>query len=309
MKKIKIIVHPGGAHLDDFVTCAEALVAVVLKHRGMVTLDEVVRDTLIQRREPTKAELDDPEVLVADVGGRYEVDKNNFDHHQLPVESEDCAMTLFAKSVCTRKSSIYCFGETLFDVMSKIFPWYETRAFLDSNGPYKAADRAGVKWGQVVPFGGPFEEMILDRFENCTADVRAALVAPLAKKILDVMRILEKVKVATRFVGGTPKFAAIPPTIICVYDFTQNDPDDVDIVSDILLKDKEDGVAIFKDKRGPGWGLLRLRDDPRIDFNLVREDPRMNFVHANGFYATTKEPLPIEEVCTEIIYKAKKPVE
>ena len=76
-----------------------------------------------------------------------------------------------------------------------------------------------------------------------------------------------------------------------VIDFTRADPADVDVVSDAILAPVRGGVAILQDKRGPGYALLRIKDDPRVDLSKAKDLPCMRFVHANGFYATTKEPL------------------
>ena len=48
------------------------------------------------------------------------------------------------------------------------------------------------------------------------------------------------------------------------------------------------GVAIFHDNRGPGLTLLRLRDDPRINFTRVKDDAEVSFAHAGGFIVKTK---------------------
>ena len=65
-----IITHPGRAHFDEFF--AVSLVLAV----------DSAADFSIQRRNPTKEELDDPNVWVIDIGERYEPERRNFDHHQ-----------------------------------------------------------------------------------------------------------------------------------------------------------------------------------------------------------------------------------
>jgi len=64
----RIIVHPGIFHADDVFACAW------LRHLGC--------DAPVDRRVPTPEELEDPAVLVADIGGRHEPALMNFDHHQ-----------------------------------------------------------------------------------------------------------------------------------------------------------------------------------------------------------------------------------
>lgn len=67
-KIAKIVVHPGIFHADD--------VCVVAYLRLLGCLAPV------ERRTPSQEEMEDPTVLVADVGGRYEISAFNFDHHQ-----------------------------------------------------------------------------------------------------------------------------------------------------------------------------------------------------------------------------------
>jgi uncharacterized UPF0160 family protein len=64
-----IIVHPGVFHADD------ALAVAIL-------FFVVGRRLPVERRNPTDEELDDPEVIVVDVGGRFDVRTRCFDHHQ-----------------------------------------------------------------------------------------------------------------------------------------------------------------------------------------------------------------------------------
>ena len=280
----KIIVHGGSAHLDDFVAVAEAIAAECLSRR--VQPDEVIKGLIVARRDPTQEEVENPDVLVMDVGGVHDPKKACFDHHQLPRGTKECAMTLFAKSV-----SIDGDG-TLFDVMKRLFPWYETRAVLDSCGPFNAAKEEGVEWAVVEKFLGPFEGIVLKAFEATPDDKRAEVVLPFAAEITAKILALKCVKPAVRMVGE-----------VKVVDFGACDPRLVDLVSDALTAPLPDGVAVFKDRRGDGWGLLRIKDDPRIDFCSCKDDPRMGFVHANGFYCTTKEPVG-PEVVDEIVAKA-----
>jgi uncharacterized UPF0160 family protein len=63
-----IIVHPGVFHADDAFTLA--------------ILFTLIGKVPVERRDPTPEELDDPTVVVVDVGGRFDVRTRCFDHHQ-----------------------------------------------------------------------------------------------------------------------------------------------------------------------------------------------------------------------------------
>ena len=275
MKKL-IIVHPGNAHLDEFVACAEALVAEAwIDPDSAITLHQRVT---IARREPTAEEINNPEVLVLDVGGVHDPARACFDHHQLPRGTHECAMTLFAKSVRHPTT-----GESLYDIMCRLYPWYATRCTLDSCGPYNAAREEGVEWETVAKFLGPFEDIVLSAFADGTDDERVGITLHFANDILVKIEAESCVRVALeRWTTAQG---------VDVIDFTRADPADVDVVSDAILAPVRGGVAILQDKRGPGYALLRIKDDPRVDLSKATDLPCMRFVHANGFYATTKEPL------------------
>lgn len=274
----KIIVHGGNAHLDDFCACAEALVARSWDWDYFrEPLDKVASETIIERRDPTTAELDDPEVVVLDVGGRLDDATACYDHHQLPRGSRDCAMTLFAKCVPLP-------GEegTLYEAMARLFPWYTTRATLDSNGPFATAKEKGVEWATVVSFLGPFEDIVLNAFVEASPESRAQVVLPFAKEIL------AKLTAETKVLESIERWTTEQD--VNVIDFTKADPADVDVVSEAILASAPNGVAIFRDKRGAGYGILRIKDDPRVDLAKAKDMACVSFAHANGFYATTREP-------------------
>lgn len=67
----KIITHPGIFHADE--VCAIAY----LQHLNVIN-----SQTVILRKVPTVEELNDPTILVLDIGGQYQPELNNYDHHQ-----------------------------------------------------------------------------------------------------------------------------------------------------------------------------------------------------------------------------------
>ena len=275
----KIIVHGGAAHLDDFVSCAEALVARSWDwdYSGK-SIDEVAAETVIERLNPEPEEIEDPEVLVLDVGGVLNDVTSCYDHHQLPRGTKECAMTLFAKSVPVQGGK-----ETLFDAMCRLYPWYETRAQVDACGPFAVAKSKGVEWSTVASFIGPFEDIVLNKFIEASPETRAQVVLPFAKDIL------AKIEAERKVLDSIERWTTAQG--VAVIDFTKAEPADVDVVSDAILSSVPNGVAVFRDKRGEGYALLRVKDDPRIDLSKAKALPGMAFCHNNGFYATTKEPV------------------
>ena len=296
----KIITHGGNAHLDDLMACAIALVDRTwgyLENGHDVSLVRALckasDDVVIERRDPTEDELANPHVLVLDVGGHYRPDLGNFDHHQFPKGTKESAMSLFAASVglpngnfngtaeYVPDSAEYP-GDSLASFLEDAYPWFRTRVMLDACGPFATAKEKLVRWAVVEQFLGPCEEIVLKAFENVEPEARVNVVMPLAEMILRRHAAWERVVARVKY--DHPRWADDKFTIA---DFTKADPADVEACSDMFTK-SVNGVAVFHDNRGEGLTLLRLRDDPRIDFTRVKNDPEVAFCHNGGFIVKTK---------------------
>lgn len=274
-----IITHAGKAHLDDLMACAIAIANMRMYGNDC--------EIVIERRDPTDAELEDHTVTVLDVGGRYEPTNGNFDHHQLPRGSKDSAMTLVAANLGIPNGAgiaEYAPGDAEFPVdsmasfLEDVFPWFRRRAELDSCGPFATAKSAGVDWSVVESFLGPFEDIVLSEFEKDPVTVASKLAGMITRKWEAFSKVLAARKVDRPW-WGDGEFA--------IADFTAADPAEAEEVSDALTA-KVNGVAVFHDNRGPGLTLLRLRDDPRIDFTRVKDDAEVSFAHAGGFVVKTR---------------------
>ena len=231
-------------------------------------------------------------MLVLDVGGQYDPRKGNFDHHQLPKGSKDSAMTLFAANIGLPNGnfngSVYEPGnhfpiDSLAEFMEMAYPWFRRRAELDSCGPFATAKSADVNWNIIESFLGPFEDMVLGQFEEERIPMnRIMLIDQLATMIMKKFDTYYRVASSVNY--DRPWWSDNGFTIA---DFTAANPEDVEVCSDMITK-YVNGVAIFHDNRGNGLTLLRLHDDPRIDFTRVKDDPEVAFAHAGGFIAKTK---------------------
>ena len=296
----KIITHGGNAHLDDVTACALVLVDRTwgcMENGRAATMEAALADAcegvVIERRDPTEDELADPHVLVLDVGGRYEPEKGNFDHHQLPRGTKESAMSLFAASIGIPNGGFDGTGEyvpdsaeypgdSLASFMEDAFPWFRTRVVLDACGPFAAAREAGIEWGTIERFLGPLEDIVLKMFENAEPEARVDVVRPLAEMVLRRHAAWERVVSAVKY--DHPRWGDGDFTVV---DFTKADPADAEACSDMFTR-HVDGVAVFHDDRGDGLTLLRLRDDPRVDFTRVKNDPEVAFCHNGGFIVKTK---------------------
>ena len=276
---MKIITHAGKAHLDDLMACATAI--------AHLKIWEDTTDVEIERRDPTDAELEDRAVTVLDIGGRYEPTNGNFDHHQLPRGSKDSAMTLLAANLgLPHGTSIAEYNpgdeqlpvDSMASFLEDAFPWFRRRAELDSCGPFATAKSAGVDWSIVESFLGPFEDIVLSEFEKDPVTIASKLADTIGSKWKAYSNVIPCMDYYRPWWGDGD---------FTIADFTKANPEDVEVCSDMITKHVH-GVVIFHDNRGNGLTLLRLRDDPRIDFTKVKDDKEVIFAHAGGFIAKTR---------------------
>lgn len=275
-----IVTHGGRAHRDDFVSCCIALAKY-----------PAIRS--ISRREPTPEELEDPEVLVLDVGGQLNPEKGNFDHHQFGREEGPlCALTLFLAA------------EGLLEHF-RMFSWVTATEIADSKGPNALADYLGCSTEAIFKNMSPIEGALLDMFGELSCIPCGPVVEhdqriePLIERLMRVLgeRLLQRV---VDFVSRTTWFreharivynkdTEVPIMVI-------ETKDNTGIQKFRDARHPEVAVCVSYDDRGEGWCLYRFNDDPRVDFAQIANDSRVSFAHKGGFIAKTCTRLPLEEV-------------
>jgi len=296
--KIKMIVtHPGKAHRDEFLA-----LCVLLSDSP---------DALIRRREPTEEELCDPLVAVVDIGGRFNPQLNNWDHHQLPREADaTCAAQMVIEHI---------HGPV---VAHELYPWLRLTGILDSKGPGAAASHLGVS-SPTAFFEtlSPIEGYILRVFAECErynpGGEMHTMMRQIGWDLQDKANQLEDAKaqhhMETRLVHGLP--------VIWVDRADRKLLDEQGYVVDVddtphkmltsaihslrnfccsveadLPAPEIIAVSVSPDDRGPGYSLYRFEDDSRVDFSRVAEDPRVSFAHPGGFIAKTVPGLKTEDL-------------
>lgn len=284
----KIIVHGGNAHLDEVAACALAIAA----QKICMPSEERNLMPVIERRDPAVEELEDPEILVLDVGGRYEPEKGNFDHHQLPRENRESAMVLFSKNVGLPDGGALEV-DNLAVVMDKLFPWFTARSVVDCQGPFAAAKEEGVEWKTIDKFRGPAEDMLLGAFVDASDERRYEVVTPLVAMILSAYYAHTRLHcMRNSFVDENGENLHDTITRLGVdavaVDFRGVDGRDIDAVGDVVLDECGAEIVVFDDNRGDGWTVLRRNDSPKFDFSKCAGIPGVLFAHKGGFIAKTK---------------------
>ncbi len=253
-----IITHPGRAHFDEFF--AVSLILAV----------DSASEFSIQRRNPTKKELSDPNVWVVDIGERYEPDFRNFDHHQ--------DIDLHASFVLV--SDYLNLTNEL-----KINPWWTYKDKIDRFGPFKIAKEMGVK--RLLSIYSPVEVWFLKMFEKDPSAI-SQMLRLFGQSMIEEAKLLfsqfnlwescEKVNVKDKVV------------LIGLTDDTtgsQRYSDTMDTPAD---------VCVTFDGRGKGWRLSRVNDARGVDFSKLIGHKDILFAHKTGFVAKTKERLSKDKV-------------
>lgn len=239
----------------------------------------------IIRREPTEADLADPEVAVIDVGGEHVPERNNFDHHQLPrSETPVCALSLVLQRL------------DLYEDAREFCPWLEVAEWFDCRGPGGTAQFLGIDRDVLIRLNSPLDIMLLRRFASQTehrpGEPIWEIMHMLGQDLVGYLRsyrarihfIEAHAEVWTLEAAGTQFKALFMPR-------TDPLPEDASAgLSNHVLKlglEKKVFALIYPDNRGGGYGLRRFKDCKQLDFRKTEHELDVHFAHSLGFIAKT----------------------
>ncbi len=259
----KIIVHNGNVHYDEVIACAIA--SMFGANAPIVRQDSV-----------SESDINDKSVLVLDVGGVYDPERNCYDHHQRGRDEEpECAFSLL------------CRGLECDEVFKEVFPWYESLKKLDSKGPFALAKEIGTDHSKIEGImRNPLSSIVLDIFKD---DLDKANQYPSVARILLVKLGRSFQHDVEAWILGKESVKVASYSGINVADFRKVNKDYKDAVSGIYLRNYSDKVqcALDYDNRGEGLSLLRVNDCPKLDFFKCKDKEYCKFAHANGFILKT----------------------
>ena len=265
-----IVTHPGGAHKDDFLACS-----VLLKENPVS----------IFRREPSTADLADPNVVVLDVGGEHATERRNFDHHQFPRDLvPTCALSLVLQYL------------ELYEDAREFCPWLEVAEWFDCRGPKDTAEWLQMDRDTLGKLNSPIDITLLKNFARKTEhhpgepiwEVMRMIGSDLVEFIttlrnrIDLVAQHVEVWVLTK---GQVEFKAL---FLPRSDLLPEDASGVLGYHVVALGLEDEILALVSpDSRGAGYGMRRFNDDPRMDFTRVGDEQDVHFAHARGFIAKT----------------------
>lgn len=245
-----IVVHPGDAHMDDFIACCLILAKVGL--------------TDIKRHVPDQIdEVENHRVYTVDVGAFYSPDHHAFDHHHDP--DLGCSATLVAE---------------YFSLDTSCFSWWKTMDMMDLQGPFATSKALGTTWDVVSKFQSPLHLYMLELFgAEVEHDKWCWLVKFMRSLGEDLFRRSESYNTHIENIGRLV-------TLINIKDlqWALVNSDNIEGLEGWIRKNDEEVAGIIcHDNRGTGLSLIRRADHPRVDFRRVKQDDGVVFIHNNGF--------------------------
>lgn len=261
-----ILTHPGGAHKDELLACC---------------LLSAVHSVPIVRREPSPEDLSDPSIAVVDVGGDYNPELLNFDHHQFPPDHPPvCALSLVMQHL-----GIYADAREFCE-------WLEPAEWFDTRGPNVTAQWLGVDRVTMSKLASPIDVTVLRRF----AKVRRLEPGEPLWEVLsyigqDLLEYLRDLRSRLDYVAENAEFWSIDDHEVLFLPRTESIPEEPSAgiwrYLESIGKASTVAALIYPDRRGSGYGLSRHNDDPRYDFTRIEKEADVHFAHARGFIAKT----------------------
>ena len=272
----QILTHPGSAHKDDFLACC------VLLHFHPVS---------IMRREPTEADLADPEIAVVDVGGEHDPERSNFDHHHFPKD---------APPICALSLVLQHFG--LYDDAREFCDWLEPAEWLDCRGPMDTAQWLGAPREAISKLVSPIDITLLRRFAATSELTSESPIWQVMRMVgEDLVVFIETLRERLAYIEKHAEFWTIEgpkgPFEVLFMPRTDPLPDEPSsgLPRFIGRAGKDDSVIamVYPDRRGTGYGLSRHRDSQRMDFAPLEEACEdVHFAHKRGFVAKSSATDP-----------------
>ena len=258
----RIITHPGQAHRDDFMACC----LLVARCKWLQ----------IERRDPTEGELADPEVFVVDVGGRHEIELNNYDHHQFAAGTVSCAISLVIEKL----------GVSL-QMARDAWKWFEFSELLDSQGPFRTAFHYNMEPEALLATVSPIETSMLRWFGEmnliAVGSPLHSLMVRIGQEKLDYLDVIQqrmKLLESHLVLHERGDYLVADASAI-----DRADSPTTGLEEYINRIGGDIPVTITQDDRGTGLCLFRRNDDPRIDFSRLEGVEGVVFAHKGGFVA------------------------
>jgi len=270
MSKIEtILTHPGGAHKDEFLACC------ILLAENPVP---------IFRREPSPEDLANPSTAVIDVGHTHTPNLHNFDHHQLPKDHPPtCSLSLVLQNM------------SLYEDARQFCSWLEPTEWFDCRGLIATAKWLGTAPDLLNKLHSPVDITLLRRFAlKSRLDPGDPLWEIMRMTGEDLLSYIRNLRVRLDFIKNNAQIWTLDfpdgPAKILFLPRTEPLPEEPSMGLETYIENTgltEIVGTVYPDRRSPGYGLSRFRDNIRLNFTRIADCPGVHFAHARGFVAKT----------------------
>lgn len=262
----KIIVHPGRAHLDDFLSIALATQFVKVRHGDRVVL-------VIERKVPTREELADDQILIFDIGEKNDPEQLNFDHHKL--EGPTSSFQLFLEAL------------GLWEEFKVVHPWAERASYMDHRGPNDWAEANGVNPRLMCSLVSPVEDAIIAMFmDNPDNYIMLEVFERVGRYCISM---IEEVNKCIKEIEDNHEILITPRGVLAMKYEGEIKLRIFPAASGALARKYGWSVSITPDDRGDGWSIYRFSSKSGINFKLIENEPNVVFTHRQGFLAKVKK--------------------
>ena len=262
-----VLTHPGGAHTDEFLACCLLLAD---------------NEVAVLRAEPTPEQLSDKTVAVVDVGGEWEPERMNFDHHQFPRDSEPlCALSLVLKHL------------GLYEDALEFCDWLPVAEYIDTRGIIATSRWLNVDRETVSKLNSPIHVGMIRQFAQKSRHEPGEPIWELMRCLgSDLQYFLKAMRSRLEFLEGVVQLTELSNGQKVVFlPRTEPLPEEPSSGIGRFIErkgwKKEIVGMIYPDRRGDGYGISRFDDHPRMDLSGLSEQPDVHFAHKSGFVAKT----------------------
>ncbi len=277
----KIIIHPGSPHRDDVLSAS-----LVLAHDSEVEV--------IERKVPTKEEIEDPDIWVLDIGQILNPSIKAFDHHQ--DNWRECTISLLLKEWDLWESAL------------EIFPWLRSTVIHDSEGSYAVRKELKIKSSVIRSLSSPIEDALIDileeRFIINREDPLFVLLKDIGNAIFNKMENYNHLNDLVIKKAVIKETRGVPVIIFLDAKPSKTLSDVIDMFKNKIFGEIRGGLTITRDIREKNsLGIYRYDADPRIDLNKLIKKFDVSFLHKQEFLAIVSYPkgIDLEEYIDKII--------
>ena len=260
MKKIKYgVTHPGRAHPDDMMAWSRILFSYP--------------NLEVQRRKPIEMELDDPEIIIFDIGGRYEPNKLNFDHHNTD------------PNICSFEMIVKHFDGNEFYLWALEQEWMK---FVKGRDLHTRKYEEGFVLRHLMGLFIGNEKEVFRTFMNSWWDTQYYKYRRVDENIPEL--------VSQMCASGDIREVEEDGVVINVIGVKHPRLSQIRGRMEELWKAEGEGphLSISPDDRGEGWMIYRRRG--HIDLHKLNNIPEVSWSDDRGFIAKTTELIPLHKL-------------